>query len=86
MVARLLADEVAEGDAYALPCGPNPSLAADQGVESSRAPPSRPDASPRAAHERAAFARWPRIQTLTEFFEKIRGIDRARSVFGRCGR
>ena len=38
------------------------------------------------AHERATFARWPRIQTLTEFFKRIRVIDRARSVLGPCGR
>ena len=34
------------------------------------------------AHERATFARWPRIQTLTEFGKQIRG-DRPCSVGAR---
>ena len=38
------------------------------------------------AHERATFARWPRIQTLTQFCKQIRVIDRAQSVLGPCGR
>ena len=36
--------------------------------------------------ERATFASWPRNQSLTDFVHKIRVIDRARSVFGPCGR
>ena len=36
--------------------------------------------------ERATFARWPRIQTLTEFGKGIRVTDRARSALGPCGR
>ena len=38
------------------------------------------------AHERATFARWPRVQTLTEFGNRIHVIDRARSALGPCGR
>ena len=37
------------------------------------------------AHERATFARWARIQTLTEFCKQIRVIDPAQSVLGPCG-
>ena len=36
--------------------------------------------------ERAAFARWPRLQTMTEFRRRIQVIDRARSVLGPCER
>ena len=36
------------------------------------------------AHERATFARWPRSQSLAEFGQNIRVIDRARSLFGPC--
>ena len=38
------------------------------------------------AHERATFASWPGSQSLTDFWQKIRVIDRARSVLGPCGR
>ena len=36
--------------------------------------------------ERATFAKWPGSQSSTDFRQKIRVIDRARSVLGRCGR
>ena len=36
--------------------------------------------------ERATFASWPGSQSLTDFWRKIRVIDRARSVLGPCGR
>ena len=36
--------------------------------------------------ERATFARWPGSQTLTDFGQNTRVIDRARSVLGPCGR
>ena len=37
--------------------------------------------------ERASFGQsWPRVQTLWELRQSILEIDRARSVFGPCGR
>ena len=37
--------------------------------------------------ERASFGQsWPRVQTLWELRQNIHEIDRARSVFGPCGR
>ena len=37
--------------------------------------------------EQAKFARWPHVQTLTEFHQSIQQIDHARSAaLGRCGR
>jgi len=35
---------------------------------------------------RATFASWPGSQSLTDFGQKLRVIDRARSVLGPCGR